>query len=78
MLKIINIIIDGTLLSCMILIECDPGKAYRLVLDTTKDFYPVVDSEIPEDEKMYERQARMALFQYHGKEFPETITSAWY
>jgi len=44
----------------------------------TEDFYPTIESDFPKSERTYEGQARMALFQYHGKKIPETITSAWY
>ena len=61
-----------------VLIEGKEEQAYRMSVDVTTEYFDVISSEIPAGERMYERQARVALTKYRGKELPEVITSRWY
>ena len=58
--------VDGETLNC-----------YELCVDQNDTMYPVISSSIPNDLKIYERQARIALRRYIGNR-PETIVSSWY
>ncbi len=77
MLRIINIKADGDQLYMEVLIEDNGNERYGLCVDKSSDMYPVISSQIPEKYKIYERQARMALRKYIGKELPETVISCW-
>ena len=60
-------------------IEGDNKKTYRMSVDvgSNTEFYTVVSSNIPDEYKIYERQARVALHEYKDKELPPKITCAW-
>ena len=78
MLKLIDLSLDGHILTMTVLIEGDANRAYRLSVDIETEMYSVVNSEIPDEYKIYERQAKTALRRYRGRELPESITSMWY
>ena len=77
MLKLKNITIAGNIISMLVLIECDENRAYALSVDTDTEWYSVVKSDIPADDRIYERQAKAALREYRGKTIPDEIVSAW-
>lgn len=77
MLKLKNITIEGNIISALVLIECDENRAYELSVDANTEWYSVVKSDIPTDDRIYERQAKTALRQYRGKAIPNEIVSAW-
>ena len=78
MLKIINITSKNDIINMEVLIEGDISNSYKLCVDSKDDVFPVVDSEIPDKYKIYERQARIALQRYPDKIFPDEIVSLWY
>lgn len=78
MLKLIDLSINGHILTMTVLIEGDANRAYQLSVDMETERYSVVKSEIPSEYKIYERQAKTALRRYKGKALPEVITSMWY
>ncbi len=78
MLKIQNLRGDGIKLYMDVLIEGDATNSFELCVDQNNTMYPVLSSSIPEEYRLYERQARMALRKYIGRELPETIVSSWY
>ena len=59
------------------LIEGSADNSYELCVEQDDDMYPVISSCIPNQYKLYERQARIALRKYIGKDLPETIVSSW-
>lgn len=77
MLKLKDITIAGNIISMLVLIECDENRAYALSVDTDTEWYSVVKSDIPADDRIYERQAKVALREYRGKTIPNEIVSAW-
>lgn len=77
MLKLKDITIAGNIISMLVLIECDENRAYALSVDTDTEWYSVVKSDIPADDRIYERQAKVALREYRGKTIPDEIVSAW-
>ena len=77
MLKLKNITITGNIISALVLIECDENRAYEMSVDANTEWYSVVKSDIPADDRIYERQAKSALRQYRGKKIPDEIVSAW-
>ena len=77
-LKIIDIELLNNIISMMVLIEGNESLAYNLQVICDNDEFPVVKSDIPDEDKMYERQARIALRKYIGRSYPETITSHWF
>ena len=78
MLKIQNLRGDGIKLYMDVLIEGDATNSFELCVDQNNTMDPVLSSSIPEEYRLYERQARMALRKYIGSELPETIVSSWY
>lgn len=78
MLKIINITSKNDIINMEVLIEGDIGNKYKLCVDSKDDVFPIVESEIPDKYKIYERQARIALRRYPDKIFPDEIVSSWY
>ena len=66
------------LLKMTVLVECDPARAYPLVVDMGSEFPAVVESGVPEEYRIYERQARTRLREYHGKPLPGRLVAAWY
>lgn len=60
-----------------VLVEGNEDLAYYMSVDTDTEYFSVVESDIPSEYKIYERQAKTALRRYRGKELPETITSSW-
>lgn len=77
MVKLINLFLENHILSMMVLIEGDEARAFKLSVDMQTEYLTVVESEVPDEYKIYERQAKTALRRYRGKELPETITSVW-
>lgn len=77
MLKIKNFVFNNDILSMIVLVEGDENRAYNLSVDINTEYLSVVESDIPQEYKIYERQAKTALRKYRGKELPDTITSAW-
>ncbi len=78
MLKLTDFSLNGHILTMKVLIEGDANRAYLLSVDIEKERYSVINSEVPSEYKIYERQAKTALRRYTGKSFPEVITSMWY
>ncbi len=78
MLKIINLKNDQSQIVMNVLIEGDPTQMYELCVKHDNDIFPVIKSDIPQQYKLYERQARMALRKFIDRDFPEEITSSWY
>ena len=69
----------------VVLIEGDASRAYEISVNTDSEIFSIVQSDIPDEYRMYERQVQMALREYdkqHKDTFlnnlPESITSAWY
>lgn len=77
MVKLINLFLENHILSMMVLIEGDEARAFKLFVDMKTECLAVIKSEIPDEYKIYERQAKTALRRYRGKELPDTITSMW-
>ena len=61
-----------------VLIEGKEDMAYHMSVDLGSERYSVIDSDIPEEYKLYERQARIALLGYKGKTLPKTVGSMWH
>lgn len=78
MLKLINFEKDGTCMHMDVLIEGDEKLRYQMCVDMEDPMRHVISSNIPDEYKIYERQARVALRRYIGKKLPETVTSVWY
>lgn len=78
MLKLIDLSLNGHILTMTVLIEGDANRAYQMSVDIKTERYSVVNSDIPSEYKIYERQAKTALRRYKGKSLPEIITSMWY
>ncbi|MDE5737819.1 MAG: hypothetical protein K2H93_05575 [Oscillospiraceae bacterium] len=72
MLRITDFIFDGNILSMTVWVEGKEEHHMSVDMDT----FSVVESDIPN--RIYERQAMVALERYKGKELPEKITSYWY
>ena len=77
MLKITDFIFNGNILSMTVLIEGKGELAYYMSVDTDTEYFSIVESDIPDEYRIYERQAKIALRRYRGKELPEIITSSW-
>lgn len=77
MLKLKDIAIVNNIISMVVLIEGDANRAYKLKLDKNTEWLSVIETEIPEEYKIYERQASMALLEYKGGTFPSETTSMW-
>lgn len=77
MLTITNVKIIDNILYFLLLIESDPAHSYAMAVDLSTDALSVIDSEVPDEYKIYERQARAAIMAYRGKKMPTTITSSW-
>lgn len=77
MLKITDFILNGSILSMTVLIEGKEELAYDMSVDTDTEYFSIVESDIPAEYRIYERQAKTALRRYKGRELPETITSSW-
>lgn len=78
MLKLINITVNENAAKMLVLIEGKEDTAYHMSVDISSERYSVISSNIPKEYKMYERQARIALLRYKGKELPNIIGSMWY
>lgn len=76
MIKILNITVIEHILKCIII--GDNGETYHMTCDLDTKYFNTISSDIPEEFKMYERQARMALLEYKGKTFPKEIEYVWY
>ncbi len=76
MLNLKNTSIAANIISALVLIECDENRAYELPVDASTEWYLVVKTNIPTDDRIYERQAKTALRQYKGKDIPGEIVSA--
>lgn len=68
---------SGNLLSFTVQVECDPDRAYSMTVENDGDIFPAVSSNIPDEYRIYKRQASVVLQSYVGKELPETVVSAW-
>ena len=84
MLKLINFSLCKNILTFQVLIEDDETRIYKISVDVDSQMFTILESEVPDDYKIYERQARMTLAEYrkqHGdilvQDLPETITSSW-
>ena len=77
MLELINVMTDEFFVMMHVIIEGNMNKEYALIVDK-KDLSKTVHTEIPEELKMYERQAKIALMRYEDGVYPEKITSSWY
>lgn len=60
MVKLINLFLENHILSMMVLIEGDEARAFKLSVDTQTECLSVVESEVPDEYKIYERQAKTA------------------
>lgn len=78
MLKLVDLSLNGHILTMTVLIEGDANRAYRLSMDIETERCSVINSDIPSEYKIYERQAKTALRRYKGKDLPVVITSMWY
>lgn len=78
MLILRDFIRDGNILTMTVLVEGKEDAAYRLTVDTEPEFFKTLESEIPDEFKSYERQAKVALRRYRGQELPERVVSMWY
>lgn len=78
MLKLVDLSLNGHILTMTVLIEGDTNRAYRLSVDIETEWYSVINSDIPSEYKIYERQTKTALRRYKGRSLPEVITSMWY
>lgn len=77
MLRLKDFSIVGCVLLMTVLIEGDESKSYRMSVNMDTEYLTVVESNIPDEYKIYERQAKTALRQYRGKELPNVVTSMW-
>ena len=82
MLKLLNFQFYENTLTFRILIEEDDTKIYNISVDADSEMFTNLESEVPDDYKIYERQARMALTEYRKQHedfpiqgLPEMITS---
>ncbi len=78
MMKIKILSLSGNVLCVMVFIEGKEEQAYQMSVDISTEYYTVISSEIPENHKMYERQARIALLRYKGKSLPDEIETMWF
>lgn len=78
MLKLIDLSLCEQILSMTVLIEGDVDRTYRLSVNMQTEWFDTVQSDVPDEYKIYERQAKTALRRYKGKELPQIITSMWY
>lgn len=78
MLKLINFKKNEDRLYMDVLIEGDTNNRYQLCVNGKDPMFSIISSDIPDEYKIYERQARVALRRYIGKKLPETVTSVWY
>jgi len=77
MLRITNMKNNKNILSFTVFIEDE--KSYKMSVYTDTDMFSVCSSDIPQSDKIYERQARTALLRYKKeKEFPKEIVSLFY
>ena len=79
MLKLTNFEFFDNILKMVVLIEGDESRAYEICVDTDSEMFDIVQSDIPDEYRIYERQAQMALREYDKQhnDLPESITSAW-
>ena len=78
MLKLINITVNGNIAEMLVLVEGKENMAYHMSVDLDSERFSIITSEVPDEYKMYERQARIALLRYKGKEIPAIVSSMWY
>lgn len=80
MLKMIEVNVEGNIVSGYLLVEGDPQKKFFLSIDTQPEFCKVIKSDIPDEYSTYERQARVALMRYRdeNREIPSEFVSRWY
>ena len=81
MLKLLNFQFYENTLTFQILIE-DDTKIYNISVDADSEMFTILESGVPDEYKIYERQARMALTEYRKQHedfpiqgLPEMITS---
>ena len=77
MLVLKDFVQENTMLSFLVVVEGDGRLAFPIVVDTSTEMYRVVRSSVPENYKIYERQARVALLSYKGKSLPSVINASW-
>lgn len=77
MLKLKDFVLEGHILTMTLLVECKEELAFRMSVDTNTEWFTVVSTEVPDEYKMYERQASVALHTRRDEPLPETITSSW-
>ena len=70
--------ITDTIVSFIVLVEGKENMAYHMSVDLDSERFSIITSEVPDEYKMYERQARIALLRYKGKEIPAIVSSMWY
>lgn len=78
MLELIKLKLENNILTADILIEGDQNRRYAMTFDLSGKVAVILKSDVPDEYRIYERQAMVALDYYIGKELPEKITGMWY
>ena len=80
MLRIRNIVLKCSIISCVVDMENGCLGSFNLEVVLGPDFhYQIINSNCPDNHKMYQRQAIVALYNYYPElNFPETVHSAWF
>ena len=78
MLKMIKESINGNIGKFKVEIEGKSEPKYTVVFDLTDKFGDPLESDFPDNLKMYESMARTAIDDYIGKEIPNVINAMWY
>ena len=78
MLKLINIRKENDIINALLLIECDSKLAFNIKYIIKENEIDVLESDVPDNYKIYQRQSLLAFDDYDLDNLPESITSAWY
>lgn len=78
MLRLKNLRLNGHILFMTVLVEGDENRAYQLWVDADTEWFTTIKSDVPDEYRTYECQAKMALRRYKNQDFPENILSMWY
>ncbi len=68
----------GDFVKVLVMVEGRENETFKMTVDMSTEWCDIVESEAEWKHKIYERQARVALKKYKGKELPQIIETMWY
>ncbi len=78
MLKLINLKKENNIINALLLVECDSSLAFNIKYIIKGNEIDVLESDVPDDYKIYQRQSLLAFDDYDLNNLPKSITSTWY